>query len=71
MRTIDVKDMGKSDEKGNIINRTIAGKSTETKPTEYFEDIPLREGDVYIEANTGKCYMYEESDNTWNALGGA
>ena len=68
MQTIEVKDFGKSDEKGNVIIRVIVGKSGETKPTGYYENIPLRQGDMFIEygGNNGSVvYVYDEIDATW------
>lgn len=67
MLTIECSDLGWRDEKGVAFHRTIVGKTGETKPTGFHEEIALREGDIYIEyGNNGtKAYMYNDTDVQW------
>lgn len=41
---------------------TIYGSSTESKPTGYAD------GSVFIETDTHKIYMYDETANQWREL---
>lgn len=67
MRCIEMKDMGRRDEKGVVFNRTIVGKTGETKPTGTYEDRALREGDFYLEyGDSGlTVYIYDEAAGAW------
>lgn len=67
MQTIEIRHLGKTDEKGPVYNRTIVGKTGETKPTGWYEDMALREGDVFVEyGNSGATvFMYNETDGAW------
>ena len=58
----------------NIIEMTIeddklyieaAGLSTDTKPTD-----DLITGSLFMEADTGKVYVFDEISGTWNEIGG-
>lgn len=40
--------------------RTYFGASTESKPTTGIAD-----GSVYVEVNTGKAFLFNESSSTW------
>lgn len=67
MRVIEIRDMGRRDEKGSVFSRTIAGKTTETKPVGTYEDLALREGDFYVEygQNGLTIYIYDEENAEW------
>lgn len=67
MRCIELKDMGRRDEKGVVFNRTIVGKTGETKPTGTYEGRALREGDFYLEyGDSGlTVYIYDEDASDW------
>lgn len=69
MQTIEIRHLGKTDEKGPVYNRTIVGKTGETKPTGWYEDMALREGDFYLEygGQSGLAvYIYDEAAGTWH-----
>ena len=69
MRCIEIKDLGREDAKGHVYNRTIVGKDTETKPTQTFEGIALRDGDSFLAYGTSTTvYMYDETNDAWCAL---
>ena len=40
--------------------RTYFGKSSETKPT-----ADLADGSVYVEVDTGKAILFNETDGSW------
>lgn len=40
--------------------QTIFGASTESKPTTGMAD-----GSVFVETNTGKAYLFDETSSTW------
>ena len=58
-----------------------AGKSTDTKPTEYGKifvfvngeriqkSIKICTGSVFIEVDTGDVYMFDEESSTWKKVG--
>ena len=43
----------------------LYGLSTDTKPTETFNGMPLENGSFFYEMNTGKAYMYDAANVTW------
>ena len=67
MRVIEIRDMGRRDEKGSVFSRTIAGKVTETKPVGAYEEIALREGDFFVEYGPSgmTIYIYDEENAEW------
>ena len=67
MRVIEMKDMGTRDEKGVVFHRTIAGKTTETKPVGAYEELALREGDFFVEYGSSgmTVYIYDEENAEW------
>lgn len=58
-----------------------AGKSTDTKPTEYgkiyvvengikvLKSVKICTGSVFIEIDTGDAYFYDEDSTTWVKIG--
>ena len=59
-----------------------AGKSTDTKPTEYgkiyviingnkvLKSVKICTGSVFIEVDTGDAYFFDEDSSTWIKTGG-
>lgn len=59
-----------------------AGKSTDQKPTKFgesmrivngeriMEDISISTGSVFVEVDTGEIYMFDETNKTWEKVGG-
>ena len=43
----------------------LRGLSTDTKPTEFNNDIAIDNGSVFVEINTGKLYFYDLESETW------
>ena len=50
---------------GNIHYQQIAGDSEETKPT------GLCDGSSFIETDTGKVFVFSDTDQEWNEFGGS
>lgn len=59
-------------EKYNINQMWIDGLSTDSKPTTTIEGMPIPNGSVYTEVDTGKTYMFDKDNTTWYevSLGG-
>ena len=59
-------------EKYNVNQMWIDGLSTDTKPTTTVDGMPIPNGSVYTEVNTGKTYMFDKDNVTWYevSLGG-
>ena len=59
-------------EKYNVNQMWIDGLSTDTKPTTTVDGMPIPNGSVYTEVNTGKTYMFDKDNATWYevSLGG-
>jgi len=49
-------------EKGTL---ELYGLSTDTKPTETFDGMPIDNASLFYEMNTGKVYMYDAANTTW------
>lgn len=43
----------------------IVGLSTDVKPTVKVENMPLTNGSIYVELNTGKRYLFDEENKMW------
>ncbi len=52
-------------EKYNINQMWIDGLSTDSKPTTTVEGMPIPNGSVYTEVDTGKTYMFDVDNATW------
>lgn len=59
-------------EKYNVNQMWIDGLSTDSKPTTTVEGMPIPNGSVYTEVDTGKTYMFDKDNTTWYevSLGG-
>lgn len=44
---------------------TLRGLSTDTKPTTIFGDLDIRNGDQFLEMNTGSVFFFDKGTNTW------
>lgn len=45
-------------------NQEFRGKSTDTKPINNNATV-IKNGDVYLEMDTGVVYFYDEDTNSW------
>ena len=45
---------------GEVKYQELAGNSNDTKPTE-----GIATGSTFVEANTGKTYVFDEETSTW------
>ena len=43
------------------------GKSTDTKPIKEYQGVPIPNGFIFIELDTGDSYIYDEETHTWIA----
>ena len=59
-------------EKYNVNQMWIDGLSTDSKPTTTVDGMPIPNGSVYTEIDTGKTYMFDKDNATWHevSLGG-
>ena len=59
-------------EKYNVNQMWIDGLSTDSKPTTTVDGMPIPNGSVYTEVDTGKTYMFDKDNTTWYevSLGG-
>lgn len=59
-------------EKYNINQMWIDGLSTDAKPTATIDGMPIPNGSVFTEVDTGKTYMFDKDNSTWYevSLGG-
>ena len=59
-------------EKYNVNQMWIDGLSTDSKPTTTVEGMPIPNGSVYTEVDTGKTYMFDKENVVWYevSLGG-
>lgn len=59
-------------EKYNVNQMWIDGLSTDTKPTTTIDGMPIPNGSVFTEVDTGKTYMFDKDNTTWYevSLGG-
>lgn len=48
--------------------RSLSGLSTDTKPTEAFDGLPITNGSTYLEIDTGYVYLYNAAADTWAKL---
>lgn len=46
----------------------LGGLSSDTKPTNKFEDTFVTNGSTFTEIDTGNTYMYDESNKEWNMV---
>ena len=51
--------------KYNINQMWICGLSTDSKPTTTIDGMPIPNGSVYTEVDTGKNFMFSYSNTTW------
>ena len=51
--------------KYDINQMWICGLSTDTKPTTTIDGMPIPNGSVYTEVDTGKNFMFSSSNTTW------
>lgn len=49
----------------NSATLDIVGLSTDTKPTEKFENTPIINGSAFLEMDTGEIYLYDEENAKW------
>lgn len=59
-------------EKYNVNQMWIDGLSTDAKPTATIDGMPIPNGSVFTEVDTGKTYMFDKDNTTWYevSLGG-
>lgn len=53
---------------GDNTNRRTAeiyGKSSDTKPIEKLENIPIENGSIFIEIDTGNGFFYDAENKKW------
>lgn len=43
----------------------IYGKSSDIKPTDFVENVPICNGSIFIEIDTGDSYFFDEENHTW------
>lgn len=58
---------------GSIVNSYIysfTGLSTDTKPTRTYKNTQIQNGSQFLEMDSGKLYMYNETSHTWVEFGG-
>lgn len=55
-------------EKYNINQMWIDGLSTDSKPTTTIEGMPIPNGSVYTEVDTGKTYMFDKDNVIWHEV---
>lgn len=56
---------------GASINRPlseIVGLSTDVKPTDKVEGIPIQNGSIFIEMDTNKKYRFDIESRQWNLV---
>ena len=46
---------------------SFKGKSTDTKPVESWEDVPIENGSTFFEMDKQEVYFYDGDTNTWLA----
>ena len=51
--------------KYNVNQMWICGLSTDTKPTTTIDGMPIPNGSVYTEVDTGKNFMFDYDNTTW------
>lgn len=49
---------------------SFTGLSTDTKPTTTYKNTQIQNGSQFLEMDTGKVYMYNETGHTWVEFGG-
>lgn len=54
-----------NDNRYNRNNNILYGLSTDNKPTDSFEGIPLKNGMKFIEMDTKNTLYYDESTGSW------
>ena len=52
----------------NINVMELDGLSTETKPINGFEGMPIPNGSTYTEIDTGITYMYDIDNSVWHEV---
>ena len=67
MVTINKIENTKIKNDGDYIFCELSGNSEDTKPTE-IDDKKIDNGSTYIEVNTGKIYLYDLENETWNEV---
>lgn len=43
----------------------FSGLSTDTKPAEFYDNLPIANGSTFMELNTKKVYFYDEEHKQW------
>jgi len=46
----------------------LRGKSTDTKPTQFNDDIAIDNGSVFVEIDTGSLFFYDLDSETWKGV---
>lgn len=44
---------------------SFTGLSTDTKPTETYQNMKIKNGSDFLEMNTQKLYFYDQAGKTW------
>jgi len=58
---------------GSLVNSYIysfTGLSTDTKPTRTYKNTQIQNGSQFVEMDTGKVFMYNETSHAWVEFGG-
>ena len=58
---------------GSLVNSYIysfTGLSTDTKPTRTYKNTQIQNGSQFVEMDTGKVFMYNETGHAWVEFGG-
>lgn len=55
-------------EKYNVNQMYIDGLSADTKPTTTIDGMPIPNGSLYTEIDTGDTYMYDTDNTTWHQV---
>lgn len=56
--------------KENTYHYDLAGKSTDTKPTETYNNRKIHNGSTFTEMDTSKIYLYDAENTEWVEFGG-
>ncbi len=54
-----------TDNKYPTIAREFYGLSTDTKPTDSFDGLPVTNGSAFVEVDTGNVYLFNEASGSW------
>ena len=60
--------IGKIGQNTNSRTLELYGKSTDTKPIDFIDDVQVINGSVFIEIDTGKGFLFDEQNKTWKEI---